>query len=404
MITLYKLDNKDKVRVWNIYIEDGQGISAYDIVVSSGLLDGKLTFATTPIMSGLGGKTAFEQANADMQTEINKKVKGGYVYKIKDIKPAGSSATIPKPMKAESYHPTGKDKRKTLDNLKLRGQYGYIQRKIDGWRFRINIKFTYILDDDGNPCGEYPKITYYTSSGDVTLDFPQISKSLEKSFLFYTRDVEFLEELTLDGEIYNHELGFQATASACGSVKHIDSEKQALRNKMQFYIFDIVDTKYSYDDRRNLCKSFVDGINIIDVETIGVTLTDEIIDTMFNQFLSEGYEGLMIRRANSLYEHKRSKNLIKYKPKCDDEFKIVGFKESIEKNTLGSLICEMKDGRTFDCNLKGEIGTDKIKKIIWFSQERHLGMWVTVEFLEYTKDGIPRHPYAKGFRKGQGLD
>jgi ATP-dependent DNA ligase len=104
------------------------------------------------------------------------------------------------------------------------------------------------------------------------------------------------------------------------------------------------------------------------------------------------------------YEYKKSKQFLKYKPLMDDEFQIVDFIKSISGDTLGSFVCKLPDGRTFSVNPKGELGTDKKRKEIWDDKESYRYLFLTVEFLEYTKDGIPRLPRAKAFRKGKSID
>lgn len=196
--------------------------------------------------------------------------------------------------------------------------------------------------------------------------------------------------------------GFQATASACGSVKNITPEKQALRDQMHFYLFDVC-LDVPYTTRVKVLPYFYSDV-VKEVETIYMDANDDEIVKLFNLFLSEGYEGLMIRQLDIPYEFKKGKQLLKYKPLLDDEFQIVGFLKSVSGETLGSLQCVMEDGRTFHANLKGALGTDDMKKKIWDNQSDYLGKWVTVEFLEYTEDGKPRLPRAKAFRKGKSID
>lgn len=96
--------------------------------------------------------------------------------------------------------------------------------------------------------------------------------------------------------------------------------------------------------------------------------------------------------------------LFKYKPLLDDEFKVTGFLKSITGDTLGSFECITEAGVVFSANPKDDFGTDAKKKQIWDNQKDYLGKFITVEFLEYTADGKPRHPRAKGFRKGKSQD
>lgn len=399
--TFYQIDSKGKTREWNIQVDKNNDGSAA-IVINAGLLGGKMINTVTQITEGknIGRSnetTPYEQAIADANTEINKKVKKGYVTDLSNVKSNTESNTIKKPMKGDKYHPTGNNKALTIDDLKIRNKLVGIQRKLDGWRFRIHLTRT--------------NADFYTSSGDLTLGFPQIAQSLIASFnkiYDYVNGKYGIEEYYLDGEIYNHILGFQATASACASTKNITPEKQALRDAMHFHIFDVcLDAPYT--TREKVLPYFYSDV-VKPVETIKINANEDEIEKLFNQFLSEGYEGLMIRQLDRPYEYKRSNQLTKYKPMVDDEFQIVGFKKSIAGDTLGSFELAMPDGRTFFANPKDALGSDKVKKEIWDNQSDYLGKWVTVEFLEYTKPdagyaiGLPRHPRAKCFRKGKSQD
>lgn len=396
MITLFQKDLSGKLRSWTIYItghEKAQELdlletcSQVDIVVETGLVDGKQVKTVTPITEGLGGKSIYDQARADMETEINKKKKSGYVLDASEAKSKTETATIDKPAKGLLYHPKGKDKGLTIAKSGLGSKCG-IQPKLDGWRYRI---FTDGID-----------VIYYTSSGDLAIGFPHISMAVISLFEFF-KELYGLDYVLLDGEIYNHELGFQAVQSACGTTKHFTLEKEKLRNQMKFYIFDIVNLKDIYRNRYEALEYFNDGVNIIKVPMYIDNTEDGVINYWFDKFTEQKYEGVIIRNLNSYYEHRKSKQFLKYKPIIDDEFQIIGFEESIQKNTLGAFILMKKDGTRFNCNLKDELGTDKMRKQIWDNKHIYNGKFVTVEFLEYTKDGIPRIPRAKCIRPNKNM-
>ena len=393
MTELYQKDHLDRIRLWRIELDLEKGDECPQIVVHAGLKDGALIETRTEIVSGMNiGRsnqtTPVTQALFDIQTEINKKLKAGYVAEIENIKEKSQTATIDKPAKGLRYSPTPKKDHITLDDCKLRGQKVGIQRKLDGWRYRIW--------SDGID------VIYYTSSGDVTMGFPQITMALIEPIQQFLRE-NGLDSITLDGEIYNHELGFQAVASACGTTKKITPTKQALRDKMQFHIFDIVGNWGNYKDRYHHISRFADEEFVVLVSTMFITANDGDLQMVFEEFLEEGYEGLIIRRLDTPYQHRKNKQFLKYKPICDEEFKIVGFNKSITGETLGSFRCEMGDGTQFDCDTKDDLGTDAFKRDVWMFKEDYIGRYVTVEFLEYTDDRIPRHPRAKSIRPKQDI-
>jgi DNA ligase-1 len=93
----------------------------------------------------------------------------------------------------------------------------------------------------------------------------------------------------------------------------------------------------------------------------------------FDSIINLGYEGIIIRHAQAPYERKRSTMIMKFKPKKEDDYEIVGYEEEISiegrpKNTLGSLLCKSNDGNTFN------IGTG-------FSKDQREHLWRVRETL-----------------------
>lgn len=396
---LYQLNSAGKVKVWMIeVIKISPALS--NIVIHHGQQGGKMVEDVTPITEGKSAgrsnaTSIYEQAVKDAETEFNKKVKKGYVEDINNIKAKGETHSINEPMKGFPYHPKGKAmKGKTLDELNLRGKKVGIQRKLDGWRARIKVTPT--------------EVVFYSSSGDIIPTFEHVEESLRET---YDR-LKLSGDIVLDGEFYSMKLGFQTVASACGTRVHITPEKKALRDQIEFHLFDIVsDLPYAegWQNRRNVIKPFYGG-PIKKVETFYEICEDAMIQTYLEKFLQEGFEGVMIRTLDQPYEFKRTKQLTKFKPYIDEEYQVIGFKRSITGDTLGSLECVMENGTKFFANPMGEIGTDVARKEIWDNQQNYIGKWLNCRFMEYTEvdsgsgSGVPRHPRAMYFRKGKSKD
>lgn len=425
--TFYRIDSMQRVRVWAIWVEkinDGQ----FDIVTEDGVEGGKMKGSRTPIKKGLGKNTIEEQAIADAQSVINLKVKKGYGLDKANMKTKGETATIKDPMKAETLKLVPKDDKeaKRTYTVKKTGYEGLQVRydaKLDGWRFRLKIDKT--------------SETFYTSSGDITLPFPQIAKAARKAFdknIAYWERKYGVTEHILDGELYTHGLnvirdakdniighffkdntsGFAAAASAGGSGKGKTSQSELtpmqkeLRDLMQFQLFDVaIDDETVLDDTRmKVINYYFDGKDIVEVPHFEDTFTDENVTKYMKMMLDLGYEGLMVKVPGHPYVFKRSKMIFKHKPLIDDEFEIVGFRESDNFDTLGSIIFKMPGvgGKTFKATPMDDWGTDAMKLEIWNNQSQYLGKWATVSFLEFTPDGVPRHGRVKGFRKGKSQD
>lgn len=82
------------------------------------------------------------------------------------------------------------------------------------------------------------------------------------------------------------------------------------------------------------------------------TVTSTIVETLeqaqeiFQDYLSKGYEGIILKDGAGIWEDKRAKHQIKFKGELECDLKIVAIEEGTGKyaGMLGSLICESADG------------------------------------------------------------
>jgi DNA ligase-1 len=119
---------------------------------------------------------------------------------------------------------------------------------------------------------------------------------------------------------------------------------------------------------------------------------------MLSHYLEMGYEGQMLRVPDSLYEGKRSKNLIKHKEFEDDEFEIVSIEEG-KGNWAGAakrIEIRLKDGTTQFAGVRGSF--DFLKDLLY---NDHGYTSVTVRYQNKTDDGKLRFPVVVAFWKGK---
>ena len=116
------------------------------------------------------------------------------------------------------------------------------------------------------------------------------------------------------------------------------------------------------------------------------------LNDMFSKVVREKGEGIMIRKAGSLYEQKRSGTLLKMKVAFDTEGRIIGYHPGTGKYTgmLGSFKCELIKGEHKGKQFNASGMTDEIREN--YKTTHPIGTIVTVTFNDYTKDGVPRHP------------
>jgi hypothetical protein len=86
--------------------------------------------------------------------------------------------------------------------------------------------------------------------------------------------------------------------------------------------------------------------------------------------------------------------LIKVKKCLDQEFLVLNVLAA--KDAWGILECLAPSGdRTFRVSAPGTIDN---KRHILYNRQDYIGKYITVEFFEWTNDGIPFHPVATNWR------
>jgi ATP-dependent DNA ligase len=77
-----------------------------------------------------------------------------------------------------------------------------------------------------------------------------------------------------------------------------------------------------------------------------IVQTIEEAQEMFQEYLSLGYEGIILKDGSGVWEDKRAKHQIKFKGELECDLKIVAFEEGTGKaaGMLGAIVCESADG------------------------------------------------------------
>lgn len=149
------------------------------------------------------------------------------------------------------------------------------------------------------------------------------------------------------------------------------------------------------------------------------------LDKFFDEYIADGYEGLIARPVSSPYDCKRSKNLIKFKRFHDSEAVILGYEErmhnenELEKDnfgkakrskkkenmvpmdTLGALLVE-----DLNSGIEFKIGTgfdDKLRKYIWNMRHSYRGTLIKYKYQKEGGKDKPRFPVFLGFRSKEDM-
>jgi len=264
----------------------------------------------------------------------------------------------------------------------------------------------------------YRCVARLQSGGDVVLttnsgkQYPWFS-SLRKSLKGFLGGKNYLDGL--DGEVYCHHLEdvdkkefradqrFSMIQGICSPGR---TEPHPLEDQICLYVFDLIDLSGEIDQRsrfkilRNLFKENErqgrDG-RVIRVKTDTVSYPEELV-RKHNEYLHDGYEGMIIRDQGLMYRNKyRAIKLRKFKYFLDEEYVVTGIKKD---KGVGEehfcWACKTKEGGKFKAR---PVGTIEEKKYYYDNYKDYIGRLLTVKFQEFTELGAPRFPVAKGFRE-----
>jgi hypothetical protein len=95
-----------------------------------------------------------------------------------------------------------------------------------------------------------------------------------------------------------------------------------------------------------ISKQKPDGKKIWNV-TSTIVQTLEEAQEIFQGYLAEGYEGIILKDGNGVWEDKRAKHQIKFKGELECDLKIIAIEEGTGKyaGMLGAIVCESSDGK-----------------------------------------------------------
>ena len=259
-------------------------------------------------------------------------------------------------------------------------------------------------------------VTQYTRNGKVLENFSHITAALEKNIDHFERSI------VLDGEMVSS--SFQTLMKQVHRKSDVQSEDARLMLFDVLPLSEFQKGKSVLGQRRrsNLLRSMkplLDTIGGIDV----ITQTEVDLDTYvgeleFKQFnkdiLEAGFEGIMIKEPDAVYEAKRSVSWLKMKPFLTFDLTIVAVEEGTGKNAgrMGAVVCKGTDqGKRIQGNV-GSGFTDKQRDEIWNDQTGVIGQVVEIKADCLTKNQdsddlyslrFPRFERFRGFAAGDKI-
>jgi DNA ligase-1 len=255
----------------------------------------------------------------------------------------------------------------------------------------------------------YPSghVDQYSRNGKELVNFPHIKQQFAKHAVFLS------EPMVFDGEVMSS--SFQDLMRQVHRKTDVESSDAVLN------LFDIVSLRefktglgtVAQRDRSNALKMWHDPIadHMPNVTVLGNELVDlataegQARFTEINQTAIEGgYEGIMIKDPDAVYECKRNVAWLKQKPYIEVSLTVVGTEEGTGKNAgrLGALIVEgVDDGKLIRTNVGSGL-SDADRTTYWAARDNLVGHIVEVraDAVTQNQDGSfsLRFPRFKGFR------
>ena len=287
---LHQKDKQGRIKVWKVCVEDQDGV--LKIITEHGLMDGNLTRdAGVVVKAGKNIGRANEtdpltQAKNEAQSLFELKCSKGYVEDLSKI-----DEVVLLPMLANKW--PGRKKYIKFPAI--------VQRKYDGVRCLMSYDpvrgRAMAISRLGN---EFPHLDHIRVQANHVLS---------------------AGGYVLDGELYSEDLDFNTLV---GLVKRhtLEPEDQQKMLLVKYRVYDGICTRdpdRGFIDRYNDIRDLIQGVrpdercHIDLVENFELSGESNVL-VLHSQFVSEGYEGAIIRNRNGKYAvNHRSNDLLKYK-------------------------------------------------------------------------------------------
>jgi DNA ligase-1 len=211
---------------------------------------------------------------------------------------------------------------------------------------------------------------------------------------------EVIQHLHFDtgGFILDGELMLPDNVLLQESMKAIKKYRPELSPTLLYHVYDVVDTDLPYAKRQQLIVDICQNApkNVVMVKTVQAS-DDTQVFHLHNLFVSDGFEGTMVRAMDMQYETgKRSYSLLKLKDFVDAEYIIVGIIDG-DGSDSGLAIFELEtaDGTRFNCRPEGP---QENRAELFKNRKELIGKYLTVRYQELSRDGVPIFPVGVSIR------
>jgi DNA ligase-1 len=193
-----------------------------------------------------------------------------------------------------------------------------------------------------------------------------------------------LPPVALDGELW---LGRRRFDALSGLLRREDPEDPLWR-EVRYMLFELPGAPGDFDTRLARLRSLADAAGAPWVQAVPQRRVADraALQRLLDEVLAGGGEGLMLHRADALWQPGRSEALRKLTPWLDAEARVVGYLPGKGRlqGRVGALRVETADGRRFRI---GSGLSDALR-----ANPPALGALVTYRYRELTPAGLPRFP------------
>lgn len=392
---LVSRDSKGKLRVAYIDCEWSDEQHAFIIHRVTGLYGGKQTpQAEITVSKGKAKRTISEQALLQFNAKVKEYKDKGYkeingsadnyteaeLYEIVGSEITSSDGVV-KPMLAKQAD--------DITNEKIFTYNYYASRKIDGLRVEI------YKGKDGK--------LHTASRGAMNYDAALVEILTNETLIdIFNKN----PNLIMDGECYKHGMSLQQINSVART--QVTANDYSI---LQFYWYDIVDTNRTFAGRLSIIMDIAEKYHLgfspeavfapgdLRIQVVPQVYVSGYIPIMrlHDEYVEEGWEGVVIRRAESLYRpNGRTNDMIKIKRYKDSEFRITGYELGLRgsEDMVFELVTE--DGVIFKAKPHG----DRLLKQWYVNNfdEECLNHYATVKYFYLSDDGVPLQPSVKSIR------
>ncbi len=259
--------------------------------------------------------------------------------------------------------------------------YPFEEKRLAKWEPPYIVQPKY----DGVRCRAIPlesgEYLLLSSEENVVFSVPHINEELKS----------LVKGPELDGELYCHELSFEEILSITSRTVNLHYDHKLIK----FHVFDVVDKEPQHSRIATILGIRRFELKHIEVAPFWMCDTFDEVMRCYDKLIGLDYEGMIVRHKDAPYVRKRSTFVMKFKPKKEDTYVIVGSEEEISadgtpKQSLGALVCRSGDGETFRV---GSGLTRRAREDLWSSRESLAGRSVVVQYQHLTSGKkVPRFP------------